>query len=417
MRPALLRCTCRAGAFAAGSRAGADGAAVFEKACASCHQNPGRRFARAQPRRAGAAGARDDLTALTTGNMFRQGSALSDADRRAVSGFLAGRPVGTAAPLPAQGAAPPRRRRCGRATAERLERLGRRRREYALHPAAAGGVTAPMMPRMKLKWAFGFAGVSSARSQPAVLGGRVFVGSESGDVFALDAKTGCTHWSYHAQAGIRTAVTVGPYKPANGPSGFAVFFADGTASAYAIDAATGKEIWTRKLDSHPYAKATGSVTVHDGRVYVPLAGVGEEGQGGTPRYECCTFRGSVTALNANTGAVIWKTYTVDELKSRGKNKEGVALWGPAAAGSGRRRRSMRSGRPCTSPPATATPIRRSSPPTRCSRSTSTPGSSGGRSSRWSTTCGPGDAARTTPAMRTARRRSVPTTISRRRRCS
>ena len=59
-----------------------------------------------------------------------------------------------------------------------------------------------------------------------------------------------------------------------------MFFADGTASAYAIDAATGKEIWTRKLDSHPYAKATGSVTVHDGRVYVPLAGVGEEGQGG-----------------------------------------------------------------------------------------------------------------------------------------
>ena len=165
-----------------------------------------------------------------------------------------------------------------------------------MSPAAAGGVTAPMMPRMKLKWAFGFAGVSSARSQPAVLGDRVFVGSESGDIFALDAKTGCTHWSYHAQAGIRTALSVGPYKPASGPAGFAVYFADGTASAYAIDAATGKEIWSRKVDSHPYAKATGSVTVHDGRVYVPLAGVGEEGQGGGGSYECCTFRGSVTAL-------------------------------------------------------------------------------------------------------------------------
>ena len=34
-------------------------------------------------------------------------------------------------------------------------------------PASTGGVTAPMMPRMKLKWAFGFPGVSSARSQPA----------------------------------------------------------------------------------------------------------------------------------------------------------------------------------------------------------------------------------------------------------
>jgi polyvinyl alcohol dehydrogenase (cytochrome) len=112
-----------------------------------------------------------------------------------------------------------------------------------------------------------------------------------------------------------------------------VFFADGTASAYAIDAATGKEIWTRKLDTHPYAKATGSVTVHDGRVYVPLAGVGEEGQGGGGTYECCTFRGSVTALNANTGAVIWKAYTIaDEPKPRGKNPKGITAWGPAGGG-------------------------------------------------------------------------------------
>ena len=103
--------------------------------------------------------------------------------------------------------------------------------------AEQAGITAGDVPRLKLKWAFGFPGVSSARSQPAVLGGRVFVGSESGDVFALDAKTGCTYWSYHAQAGIRTALSVGPYKPATGPAGFAVYFADGTASAYAIDAA------------------------------------------------------------------------------------------------------------------------------------------------------------------------------------
>ena len=266
--------------------------------------------------------------------MFRQGSALTDAERRAVSAFLTGRAVGTAAPLPTQG-------RCTAAPAALRTRdlesgwngwgAGAANTRYV--PAAAGGVTAPMMPRMKLKWAFGFPGVSSARSQPAVLGGRVFVGSESGDVFALDAKTGCTHWSYHAQAGIRTALSVAPYKPANGPAGFAVFFADGTASAYAVDAATGKEIWTRKLDSHPYAKATGSVTVHDGRVYVPLAGVGEEGQGGGGTYECCTFRGSVTALNANTGAVIWKAYTIaDEPKPRGKNPKGITAWGPAGGG-------------------------------------------------------------------------------------
>jgi polyvinyl alcohol dehydrogenase (cytochrome) len=322
------------GLFAATARAQApDGAAVFEKACANCHQNPAA-DSRAPNRAALAQLAPETiLTALTTGNMFRQGSALTDAERRAVSALLAGRPVGTAAPLPMEGrctVAPPALRARDLQTGWNGWGAGVANTRYV--PASAGGVTAPMMPRMKLKWAFGFPGVSSARSQPAVVGGRVFVGSESGDVFALDAKTGCTHWSYHAQAGLRTAVTVAPYKPASGPAGFAVFFADGTGSAYAVDAATGKEIWTRKLDSHPYAKATGSVTVHDGRVYVPLAGVGEEGQGGTGTYECCTFRGSVTALNANTGAVIWKAYTIDEPKARGKDPRGIMSWGPSGGG-------------------------------------------------------------------------------------
>ncbi len=85
-----------------------------------------------------------------------------------------------------------------------------------------------MVPRLKLKWAFGFAGVSSARAQPAVAGGLLFVGSENGAVFALDAKTGCTHWMYQAQHSIRTSMAVGPYKGAAG-AGNAVYFADGSA--------------------------------------------------------------------------------------------------------------------------------------------------------------------------------------------
>ena len=336
MKPSVLVATAAVLSMLAGTaRAQApDGAAVFDKACASCHQNPAA-DSRAPNRAALAQLAPETiLTALTTGNMFRQGSALSDADRRAVSAFLTGRAVGTAAPLSTVGLCTVTPKAL---TAADLRSgwsgWGAGASNTRYQPAATGGVTAPMMPRMKLKWAFGFPGVSSARSQPAVLGGRVFVGSESGDVFALDAKTGCTLWSYHAQAGIRTALSVAPYKLASGPAGFAVFFADGTASAYAIDAATGKEIWSRKVDAHPYAKATGSVTVYDGRVYVPLAGVGEEGQGGGGTYECCTFRGSVSALNANTGAVIWKAYTIaEEPKMRGKNSRGITAWGPAGGG-------------------------------------------------------------------------------------
>jgi polyvinyl alcohol dehydrogenase (cytochrome) len=315
------------------AQAAPDGAAVFEKACASCHAKPAA-DSRAPTREVLRTVAPEAiLTALTVGNMFRQGSELTDAERRAVAGFLAGRPVGTAAPPSIVGkcTAQPATLQASMLDAG-WNGWGAGVANTRFQPATKAGLTAASVPKLKLKWAYGFAGVNSARSQPAVLGGRVFVASESGDVVALDAKRGCQLWSYHAQAGIRTAVSVGPYKSGN-TSGFAVYFSDGSATAYAVDAATGKEIWHRKVDDHPYARATGSVTLYQNRLYVPTAGVGEEGQGGLPRYECCTFRGSVTSLDASTGAVIWKSYTITEApKPRAKNATGVQTWGPAGAG-------------------------------------------------------------------------------------
>jgi polyvinyl alcohol dehydrogenase (cytochrome) len=311
-----------------------DGAAVYQKSCASCHQQPAA-GSRAPTRDVLATIAPESiLTSLTTGNMFRQGSELTEAERRAVAGFLAGRPVGTAAPAPIVG-------RCAAAPAalkaSDLENgwngWGATVANTRYTSGAQTAIKAADVPKLKLKWAIGFAGVNSARAQPAVVGDRVFVGSESGDVLALNAKTGCTYWRYHAQAGIRTAVSVGPYKRAAGQAGYAVYFADGTPAAYAVDANSGQELWSRKLDDHIFARATGSPTLYNGRLYVPLAGVGEEGQGGQPRYECCTFRGSVTALDANTGAVVWKSYTIpDAPAARGKNAEGKTIWGPSGAG-------------------------------------------------------------------------------------
>jgi polyvinyl alcohol dehydrogenase (cytochrome) len=310
-----------------------DGAAVFQKACASCHLQPAA-GSRAPGREVLAAIAPEAiLTTLTTGNMFRQGSELTEAERRAVAAFLAGRPVGTPAPAPIVGrcaaAAPPLR---AADFDNGWNGWGASAANTRYATAARTTLKAADVPTLKLKWAIGFAGVNSARAQPAVIGDRVFVGSESGDVLALNAKTGCTYWRYHAQAGIRSAISVGPYKRA-GQAGYAVYFADGTPSAYAVDANTGQELWSRKLDDHTFARATGSPTLYNGRLYVPLAGVGEEGQGGQARYECCTFRGSVSALDANTGTVVWKSYTIpDAPAARGKNAEGRTIWGPSGAG-------------------------------------------------------------------------------------
>ena len=112
----------------------------------------------------------------------------------------------------------------------------------------------------------------------------------------------------------------------------ALFFGDTAAQAYAIDADTGRQIWVRKVDDHPLARITGSPTFHQGRLYVPVSSY-EESQGADARYACCTFRGSVVALDAATGAVVWKTYMIpEEPRARGTSTAGVTLWGPSGSG-------------------------------------------------------------------------------------
>jgi polyvinyl alcohol dehydrogenase (cytochrome) len=263
--------------------------------------------------------------------MFQQGGALSEPERRAVAEFLAGRPIGSGAPDAGANrctVSPP----FSPANGKNWNGWGGDVTNTRYQPADQGGLSAPQIPKLKLKWAFGFPGVTAVRSQPTVVGGRLFIGSEGGDAFSLDAKTGCTHWTYHAQAGVRTAVSIGPYKTPGG-RGYAAYFADSKANAYGVDVATGRLLWTRKIDNHAFAGATGSPTVYDGRVYVTVAAVGEEAQAGRSSYECCTFRGSVTALDASTGDVLWKTYSIaEEPKPRAKNKDGVQTWGPAGGG-------------------------------------------------------------------------------------
>ena len=58
----------------------------------------------------------------------------------------------------------------------------------------AAGITKADVPKLKLKWAFGFPLGISAYSPPAVASGRVFVGTDIGWVYSLDAKSGCVYW-------------------------------------------------------------------------------------------------------------------------------------------------------------------------------------------------------------------------------
>ena len=308
-----------------------DGAAIFARDCASCHDGvPGSRapgpdiLNRRSPEAI--------LSALTAGGMRPQGGRLSGAERRAVAEHLSGKAFGSditgatigtcAAPSPTGASLP------NPASSPSWAGWSPSVTNTRFQPASQAGLTAEQVPNLSLKWAFGFPDATSAWSQPTVASGRVFVGSQNGTVYSLDAKSGCIYWTFTAKSGVRTALSFGPRE---GASGYAVYFGDTGANVYALDAATGRELWSRKLDEHPYARITGSPTLYQDRLYVPVSSM-EETAASQQGYECCTFRGSLNALDVRTGAVVWNTYTAAEPKAVGKNAAGVALWGPSGVG-------------------------------------------------------------------------------------
>jgi polyvinyl alcohol dehydrogenase (cytochrome) len=197
--------------------------------------------------------------------------------------------------------------------------------------AATAGMNASDAPRLKLKWAFGFPNGDTAYGQPSVVGGRIYVGSDIGYVYSLDAATGCVYWSFHARAGVRTATTVAAVKGTGAKKRYAVYFGDMRANAYAVDAATGEQIWMQKLSDHYTARITGAPSLYRGRLYVPISAT-EEVFSANPKYPCCSFRGSVVALDAATGTLVWRSYVIPEVpKPTRVNSAGVQRMAPAGA--------------------------------------------------------------------------------------
>jgi polyvinyl alcohol dehydrogenase (cytochrome) len=307
-----------------------DGRTLYQQLCASCHDTgldraPSRDALRAMtPERV--------LTALESGAMLSMASGRTGVERRAIAEFVTGKSFAQAF-----NAAPSPQAMCRGTTGDFSNPLGGPAwNGWGVNTAntrfqdSSAGITAADVPRLKLKWALGFPGELSADAQPTIVGGRVFVGTQSGSVYSLSASTGCVHWVFPAEAAVRAAVTIGRIGTGSG-SRAAAFIGDRAANVYAVDAATGQMLWRTKIDDYPFARVTGSPVLHNGRLYVGVAS-GEETAGAVADYECCRFRGSLMALNAATGKPIWKTYTIaEEPRPTMKNKIGTQLWGPSGA--------------------------------------------------------------------------------------
>ena len=211
MKNILLLSLCVAAWPASASAQAIQALGIFEQRCGSCHTKPA-----ADSR----APDRDSLRqrtpeavfdALTTGSMKVNAEGLTDAQKRMIAEFITERPLGAA--LAGQASAMPNR--CASKpigallTGPAWNGWGVDAGNTRFQPAAAAGLTADQVPKLKLKWAFGFPNGTSAYGQPTIAGGRVFVGSDNGFVYSLDAATGCVYWSFQSSGGVRTAISLG----------------------------------------------------------------------------------------------------------------------------------------------------------------------------------------------------------------
>jgi polyvinyl alcohol dehydrogenase (cytochrome) len=156
--------------------------------------------------------------------------------------------------------------------------------------------------KLKTKWVYQAAGEVSAT--PAVVGGSVYEPDWGGSITRLDVATGNVVWTKSV------GVLVGANAPGAVTSrttplvvGQNVIIGTNGAQLVAFDKDSGATQWKATLGEYAASTITGSPGFDGNRIYVGIAS-------GQEAYSCCTFRGSVVAVDASTGNVVWRTHTI-----------------------------------------------------------------------------------------------------------
>ena len=332
----LIQAQQRGGAAAGPPRLGFRVAPpTYQQSCGTCHGTQG---TVTDGKKAPSIGELQDFSPERVYSVLNGGSVaahaslatFSELQKRQFAEFLSGRPMNSAA-----GDSKSMTNRCtsnptlaNPASGPSWNGWSPRTSNARFQTAANAGLTAQQVPNLKLKWAFGVPNATEMYSQPTIVSGRVFFGSDAAWLYSLDAKTGCIYWSFGADAGIRATPVIAPIT-GQGSTQYAVYFTDVLTRVYAVDAQTGKLLWKTKAGEHPRAKSSNGVAVADGKVFAGFSSM-ETTTGAVTTYECCSFRGHVAALDANTGKKLWTTFVIaEEPKPRGKNAQGVTLYGPS----------------------------------------------------------------------------------------
>jgi polyvinyl alcohol dehydrogenase (cytochrome) len=187
---------------------------------------------------------------------------------------------------------------------------------------------------LKVKWSFTTDGDVSAT--PTVLNGVVYAPDWAGNLFALNATSGLPIWRHQISEYNKSTGSISRVSPlvlsneiviGDNVASFTAKHAG--ANIIAVNPSTGNLMWITQVDSHPAAIITGSPVALNNVIYVGVSSI-EEGLAAVPGYPCCTFQGSVVALDAGTGKILWKTVTIPSNGGSTNQFSGGAVWQPPA---------------------------------------------------------------------------------------
>lgn len=293
------------------------GGKLFERHCASCHDDP----AMHAPTREALAGFSKEsvMIALQFGKMQPMAAHLSQQEKFLIAFYLAGK-------------APPSEwiadNRCDSPASDDdtvyVANWGMGGDNRRFQGAELAGVTRDNVGQLELAWSLAFPRVSDMRSQPAIVGDTMYFGDKTGKLYAIDRHSGCIRNHTEVLSGIRSAITVSALDDGRE----VLVFADSMATIYTVDAATLETLWQTAARVYDTSIITGSITAHGGRLFVPVSSY-EVAVSGSPAHVCCKSHGGVIALDAQSGKQLWAWHATEDAVLQGRNSAGAELYGPS----------------------------------------------------------------------------------------
>jgi polyvinyl alcohol dehydrogenase (cytochrome) len=296
------------------------GEKIFDRHCASCHDNP----AMHAPTREALAGFSKEtiMVALEFGKMQPMAAHLSKQERGLIAIYLAGAGGDHGAWVEEHGCTAPSSGEDTHFVAD--WGLGPHNRRFV--PAERAGIDAGNVGTLELAWSLAFPKVTDMRSQPAIIGDTLYFGDKTGKLYAIDRTSGCIRAHTEVLSGIRSAITAVELEDGTR----LLVFADSMASIYAMDASTLEKVWQQDARLFDTSVITGSISYHGGRLFVPVSSY-EAAAAGSASHVCCHAHGGVMALEAASGDKLWTWHATPEATLQETDAAGREMYGPSGA--------------------------------------------------------------------------------------